>query len=244
MIRPAHRSLAPDRPADSSYNVAHQRGVRMFDQSRPSNRRWNTSLVVSFVVHLVIIFFVARPPHPIFINTPTSVAFGHGGLSTELVYLTQRGANVAGDSASKPEPPRIALKSKARSRPKAAPAASPVTTATDRLTTDQDSRAGSPFGSLAQGLTTGHDVRPALPMVFPNPGILPWQIPSGVEGTVIVEVTIDAQGNVTDTRVLQGLGHGIEDKVVAALRNWRFRPAMIDGRAIASQQDVYFHFPT
>lgn len=87
-------------------------------------------------------------------------------------------------------------------------------------------------------------MRPALPIEFPNPAILPWQIPSGVEGTVIVEVTIDALGNVTETRVLKGLGHGIEEKVVAALRNWRFRPAMRDGRAIPSQQDVYFHFPS
>jgi protein TonB len=44
--------------------------------------------------------------------------------------------------------------------------------------------------------------------------------------------------------VLKGLGHGIEEQVVAALRNWRFRPAMMDGRAIPSQQDVYFHFPS
>ena len=81
-------------------------------------------------------------------------------------------------------------------------------------------------------------------MVYPDPAILPWQIPSGVEGTVIVEVTIDIQGKVTETKVLQALGHGIEEKVVAALRNWRFHPAMMDGRAIPSQQDVYFHFPS
>jgi protein TonB len=74
--------------------------------------------------------------------------------------------------------------------------------------------------------------------------VLPWQIPSGVQGNVIVEVTIDVQGIVTETRVLQGLGHGIEEKCVAAVRNWRFRPAMMDGRPIPSQQDVYFHFPS
>ena len=61
---------------------------------------------------------------------------------------------------------------------------------------------------------------------------------------MIVEVTIDVQGNVVETKVLQALGHGIEEKVLAALRNWRFRPAMMDGRAIPSQQDVYFHFPS
>jgi protein TonB len=160
------------------------------------------------------------------------------------VYLSARGAISYSDSAEKPEQHHVTLKSPAKPRPKPAPKPSPVTTATDRVTADQPTHAGSPFGSLAQGPTSGHDVRPALPVVFPSPGILPWQIPSGVEGTVIVEVTIDAQGNVIDTRVLQGLGHGIEDKVVTAVRNWRFKPAMMDGRAIPSQQDVHFHFPS
>ena len=145
---------------------------------------------------------------------------------------------------AKPEQRRIALRVPARTRPKPSPKPSALNNAQQIVSADQPFRAGSPFGSLAQGPATGHDIRPALPLVFPNPAILPWQVPSGVEGNVIVEVTIDEQGNVTETKVLQGLGHGIEEKVVAALRNWRFRPAIMDGRAIASQQDVYFHFPS
>jgi len=48
---------------------------------------------------------------------------------------------------------------------------------------------------------------------------------------------------VVESRILESLGYGIEDKVLAAVRNWRFRPATKDGVAIASRQDV-FHFPT
>ncbi|MGB9105733.1 MAG: hypothetical protein WCC59_13315, partial [Terriglobales bacterium] len=61
-------------------------GVRMFTEIRPSNRRWNTALLVSFVLHCVVIYVFVRPPRPIYV-TPSSVAFGHGGSSTELVYL-------------------------------------------------------------------------------------------------------------------------------------------------------------
>jgi TonB family protein len=214
-------------------------GVRMFSEARPSNRRWNTSLLVSLVLHCVVIYFLVRPPRPMYV-TPSSVAFGHGGTTTELVYWTQQGSTASQDSATKPEQRRLALHSAARTRPKPKPSAIEST----EQVADQPARAGTPYGSFAQGLATGHDVRPALPMVYPDPAILPWQVPSGVEGTVIVEVTIDAQGNVIETKVLQALGHGIEEKVIAALRNWRFRPAMMDGRAIPSQQDVYFHFPS
>lgn len=215
----------------------------MFTEARPSNRRWNPSLLVSFVLHCVVIYFLVRPPRPIYV-TPSSVAFGHGGTSTELVYLSQHGSAAAQDPEAKPEQRRIALRAAARPRPKPSPKPSALNNAQQIVSADQPARAGSPFGSMAQGPATGHDIRPALPLVFPNPGILPWQVPSGVEGNVIVEVTIDEQGNVIETKVLQGLGHGIEEKVVAALRNWRFRPAIMDGRAIPSQQDVYFHFPS
>ena len=213
----------------------------MFTVIRPSNRRWNTALLVSFVLHCVVIYFLVRPPRPIYV-TPSAVAFGHGSTSAELVYWTQHGSGE--DSATRAEQRRIALPSAARKRLKPIPKPSAVNNAQPVVTTEQLARAGTPYGSFAQGLASGHDVRPALPVVFPSPDILPWQVPSGVQGNVIVEVTIDEQGNVTDTKVLQALGHGIEEKVVAALRNWRFRPAIMDGRAIASQQDVYFHFPS
>jgi protein TonB len=84
---------------------------------------------------------------------------------------------------------------------------------------------------------------PALPLVFPDPVIYPWQL-ANVRGDVIVEVTIDTQGNVTETRVLQSLQNDIDEKVVATLKGWRFKPATVDGVAISSRQDVHFHFPS
>jgi TonB family protein len=58
-----------------------------------------------------------------------------------------------------------------------------------------------------------------------------------------VEVTIDEQGTVTETRLLQSLKPDIDEKVVATVRNWRFKPATVDGVAISSRQDVHFHYP-
>jgi len=53
-------------------------------------------------------------------------------------------------------------------------------------------------------------------------------------GDVVVEITIDAQGTVVDERLLQGLGHGVDDRVIAVLRDWRFHPATRNGVAIQS----------
>ena len=61
---------------------------------------------------------------------------------------------------------------------------------------------------------------------------------------MVVEVTIDEQGKVTETRLLQSLVREIDDRVIAAVRSWRFQPATVDGVAISSRQDVHFHFPS
>ena len=78
------------------------------------------------------------------------------------------------------------------------------------------------------------------PVLTDDPSIL--TMCQGVD--VIVEVTIDDQGNVTETRLLQSLQEDIDVKVIATLRNWRFKPATLDGTAISSRQDVHFHFPS
>jgi TonB family protein len=104
--------------------------------------------------------------------------------------------------------------------------------------------AGSPYGSLPSGLYSGQEVRPALPIVSVDPAIEPWDLPSGVEGNVIVEITIDEAGNIVQENLVQGLTPRIDGKVLEAIVKWHFRPATRDGVAIASKQDVYYHFPT
>ena len=78
---------------------------------------------------------------------------------------------------------------------------------------------------------------------FPDPPVSRSDIPAGVQGDVIVEVTIDAEGNVVQNKLLQGIGYGIEQKVLSVLPRWHFRPASKDGVTIASQHIVYFHYP-
>jgi len=108
----------------------------------------------------------------------------------------------------------------------------------------QAAHAGSPFGSQANGLTTGHELRPALPIEGGRPRVASSDLPGGLQGDVIVEITINEQGKVIEKKVIKSIEPGIDNKVLAALENWQFTPATQDGKAIASQQYVYFHFPS
>jgi TonB family protein len=201
------------------------RSRHMFQIPQSKNNRKRMALAVSLMAHCVVVYLWLNRA-PLFIQ-PSSVAWGIHGNSTNLIYFPK----VA-------EPTKTAKKLHFRPKTKQKPAIEapqqPV----------ESARAGSPEGSLAQGPVTGVEASPALPLVFPDPSIYPWQLPKGLQGDVIVEVTIDEHGIVTETKVVQSLQSDIDDKVIATLKNWRFRPASVDGVAISSRQDVHFHFPS
>lgn len=59
---------------------------------------------------------------------------------------------------------------------------------------------------------------------------------AGVQGAVTVEAVIDEQGRVTDVKILRGLPMGLDQEAVAAVRQWRFTPATLQGKPVK----VYF----
>ncbi len=201
----------------------------MFAQARRTNTRSSASLTISIALHCLALYLLVRPPQPTFV-TPSSLMHGNYGAAMELLSTAKSGV----------EYPRSQQRQMSLQPAKLRPQRRPVAP----REAAQAPRAGTPFGTLLQGPVAGHEVRPALPVVFPDPVVARSELPEGAEGTVIVEITIDDKGNVVDMKVLKPSGLGVDDRVLAALRNWRFRPATLDGVAIASQQDVYFHFPT
>ncbi len=80
--------------------------------------------------------------------------------------------------------------------------------------------------------------------VLPDPDVDRTSLPASVQGGVVVEIIIDERGNVVDERLLTGVDHGVDEKVIATLKTWHFRPATAQGMPIPSKQDVYFHFPS
>ncbi len=76
---------------------------------------------------------------------------------------------------------------------------------------------------------------------LPPPKVLNWTDPlhpeqarqQGVEGTVVLQVTVGADGSLGDVRVSRPSGHAMWDEAaVAHLRRARFSPALKDGKAV------------
>jgi len=64
------------------------------------------------------------------------------------------------------------------------------------------------------------------------------------QGVVLVSVIVDAQGYPQDPRVVRALGMGLDEKALEAVRKYRFKPAMRDGRtpvAVMVNVEVNFH---
>jgi periplasmic protein TonB len=59
---------------------------------------------------------------------------------------------------------------------------------------------------------------------------------------VIVEAIIDKDGKVTNVRVLKGLPMGLDQAAVDAVKNWRFRPATLNGRPVSVYYSLTVNF--
>jgi len=68
---------------------------------------------------------------------------------------------------------------------------------------------------------------------------------AGVGGTVTAMFVIDENGIPRDVRVLKGLGQVIDGSVTEALRQWRFRPLLLNGQSATAgvRVEVKFELP-
>lgn len=53
-----------------------------------------------------------------------------------------------------------------------------------------------------------------------------------IEGTVILEVTVDRQGEVSNVAVLRS-PEGLDEAAVDAVRQWRYEPTIVNGRPVS-----------
>jgi TonB family protein len=62
------------------------------------------------------------------------------------------------------------------------------------------------------------------------------------QGTVLLAVIVDSNGSTHDVKVLVPLGFGLDGKAVEAVRQWKFAPAMKDGKSVAALIHVAVRF--
>src|ERR1700723_160826 len=86
------------------------------------------------------------------------------------------------------------------------------------------------------------DVSVAMANFYPTPKPDLSVLPHGTQGDVVIDIVIDEDGKVVDTHIDQGLGHGVDEAVLAGVQTWTSTPATKAGKPVASQQQLLFHF--
>jgi TonB family protein len=225
--------------------------------SRTSQRQ-RRFLSASLLTHGLLLAWLLHSPTPILL-TPSSIALGQNGRSLSRIYWPSATPDDSTASSAKNATEiyrhqrlghqKLVLRKSSTlaklpmPQTSLAPSGAEDSAKTATLSNQgHGTPAGASYGTLNRGAVFGDEIRPALPVVTADPVAYPWELPDAA-GNVVVEITIDERGDIVRKTVLQSLGPKIDEKVLAALDQWRFNPATRNGVAIASKAGCYLPFP-
>jgi periplasmic protein TonB len=108
---------------------------------------------------------------------------------------------------------------------------------------------GSALGQSAEvpGVyKVGGDVSAPVLIHAVNPEYTAEAHQAKVSGSVLVILYVDTHGNPSHIRVNRGLGQGLDQKAVEAVKQYKFKPAMKDGKPVLVEiaLEVRFQEPT
>ena len=62
------------------------------------------------------------------------------------------------------------------------------------------------------------------------------------QGTVLLYVQVDPSGKAVNIRVLHSLGLGLDEKAMEAVKKWKFKPGVKDGKAVTVEAQIEVNF--
>lgn len=106
-----------------------------------------------------------------------------------------------------------------------------------------DPHAGNGSGQAAAG--NGSDAKnevPAFPVFSPRPPVTDRALLPNSERKIIVDVNVDAGGQVVAENLVTGIGNQLDQIVLDTVKTWRFQPATVDGKPVPTQAELIFPF--
>ena len=63
-----------------------------------------------------------------------------------------------------------------------------------------------------------------------------------VAGNVLVNLWVDTNGNPSHVHVIRGVGMGLDEKAVEAVKQYKFKPAMENGKPVLVELNIEVNF--
>jgi TonB family protein len=86
------------------------------------------------------------------------------------------------------------------------------------------------------------DARPAFPIFSPRPPVTDRSLLPATEKKIVVDVDVDALGQVVRETLVKGMGNKLDQIVLDIVRTWRFQPATVNGKPMPSEAELIFPF--
>jgi TonB family protein len=86
------------------------------------------------------------------------------------------------------------------------------------------------------------DVRPAFPVFSPRPPVTDRSLLPNSEQKIVVDVNVDALGQVVSEKLMNGMGNKLDQIVLDIVKTWRFQPATVNGKPVPTQAELIFPF--
>lgn len=86
------------------------------------------------------------------------------------------------------------------------------------------------------------DAVPAFPVFSPKPAVTDRGLLPANEEKIVVDVKVDESGAVVSEALVKGMGNALDQIVMDTVKTWRFEPAKVNGKAVATEAELIFPF--
>jgi len=108
----------------------------------------------------------------------------------------------------------------------------------------QQEKAKTTTTSQGGAVEVGPGITPPHPVFTPDPDY-PESLRNGkhkIQGTCVLGLTVDKEGLVRDVHVTCSLDKRLDQNAIEAVKRWKFKPAMRDGKPVAVLTSVEVDF--
>lgn len=178
--------------------------------------------------HRTVIF---RPMTRGSVTNVSVVAVNQGALAAALAMKSPTVESTPPRPHPTPKPSLLPAHVSTAHKSPPAPQASGAVASTEK---SNSSATGS--GSDAQSMY------PAYPVVSPSPQVKDRSLLPPTDQKVVVDVDLNADGQVQQATLVSGLGNALDQVVLDTVRGWQFHPAMVNGGPVPSNMELVFPF--
>ena len=102
---------------------------------------------------------------------------------------------------------------------------------------------GDGSGQALRGIgSDAEDAVPAFPIFGPHPPVSDRSLLPAQEKKIVVDVKLDALGQVLSETLVKGMGTKLDQIVLDTAKTWRFQPATVNGKPVPSEAELIFPF--